>query len=290
MVIGLHSADGATVQVVATMVGPCASGTFSASVPVAADGTFSATGAVRQARTSTRYELHGRLADVPSGAATAQFQRETATGVRRCVANGVAWEARRPSTGFGMAAAVPPGGLLTGTTAQVDDGVPRGIALRIAPDGRSLSRAIYGVRMSCAGAGTSPTFDLPRDNLPIGPDGRVSDREAGTVTTQTSILRYVERFAATLGSAGGEGMFSVELSVRRRATGKRVTLCRSGEVRWSAALGSSGRDRTATRAWPPAGPRCPAPCRSRACACPSPRMRRTSRRAGARSRTASGRR
>lgn len=89
--------------------------------------------------------------------------------------------------------------------------------------------------MTCSGAGTSPTFDLPRGNLPIGPDGRVSDREEGTVRTQTSILKYVERFAATIGSAGADGMFSVELSVRRRATGKRVTRCRTGVVRWSAA-------------------------------------------------------
>ncbi len=237
MVIGLRSADGVTVQIVATMVGHCASGSFSASVPVAADGSFAATGAVRQARTSTRYELRGVLTERPSGTATARFERETATNTRTCSALDVVWEARRPPAAgvFGMAAAIPPGGgLLLGTTNQLDNGVPRGIALRIAPDGRSLSRAIYGVRMSCTGAGTSPTFDLPRDNLPIGPDGRVSDSEQGTVRTQTSILKYVEQFAGTLGSAGGEGVFTVELSVRRRSTGKRVTLCRSGEVRWAA--------------------------------------------------------
>ena len=88
--------------------------------------------------------------------------------------------------------------------------------------------------MSCSRAGTSPTFDLPRGDLAIGPDGRVSDREEGTVRTETAILKYVERFAATIGSAGAQGMFSVELTVRRRATGKRVTRCRTGVVRWTA--------------------------------------------------------
>jgi hypothetical protein len=234
MVIGLHSTDGATVQVVATIVGRCASGSFSASVPVAADGTFSATGAVRQARTSTRYEVRGILSETPSGTASARFERLTANSPRRCRTFDVQWQARRPLGGFGMPAAVTPGGLLLGASGQLDGAAPHGIALRIAPDARSVSRAIYGVRASCSGVGTSPTFDLPRDNLPIAPDGRVSDREAGMVKTKTSILRYVERFAATLGSAGGEGMFSVELSVRRRADGKRVTSCRSGVVRWSA--------------------------------------------------------
>jgi hypothetical protein len=104
----------------------------------------------------------------------------------------------------------------------------------VSADGRSVSRAIFGVRLTCSGAGTSLTFDLPRSDLPIGPDGRVSDRESGRRKTETSIFKYVERFAATLGSTGATGMFSVELTVRRRATGKRVTRCRSGIVRWSA--------------------------------------------------------
>ena len=129
----------------------------------------------------------------------------------------------------------PGGTLLLGATTRAEDAdTPLGVALRVSPDGRAVSRAIYGVRMSCSGAGTSPTFDLPRADLPIGPDGRVSDREAGQVKTESSILKYVERFAATLGSTGATGMYSVELSVRRRTTGKRVTRCRSGEVRWSA--------------------------------------------------------
>ncbi len=236
MTIGLRSADGTSVRVAATMVGRCASGSFSTTVPVAADGTFQASGAVRQARTTTRYEVRGVMSQAPTGTASARFARTTSRRTRTCSARDVVWEARRPAGGFGDPAAIAPGGALFGSSAQRDaDGAPLGIALRLSSGERSLSRAIYGVRMTCSGAGTSPTFDLPRGNLPIGPDGRVSDREEGTVRTQTSILKYVERFAATIGSAGADGMFSVELSVRRRATGKRVTRCRTGVVRWSAA-------------------------------------------------------
>jgi hypothetical protein len=236
MVIGLRSPDGTTVQIVATLVGHCASGTFSTTVPVAADGSFSAQGAVRQARTTTRYELRGTLSERPSGTASARFERTTSERTRRCSAQDVAWEARRPPAAFGEPLAVPPGAMLLGASAQrAAGGPPLGIALRVSADGRLVRRAIFGVRLRCSDAGTSPTFDLPRSNLPIGPDGRVSDRESGTRKTDTSILKYVERFAATLGSAGATGMFSVELSVRRRATGKRVTRCRSGVVRWSAA-------------------------------------------------------
>ena len=237
MAIGLSSADGSNVRIVATIVGRCASGTFATTAPVAADGTFSAAGAVRQARTTTRYELHGVLSETASGTATARFERTTSKRTRRCSSTDVVWEARRPAAGIGIPAAPPLGGLVLGTTAQREpSGAPLGIALRVSADGRAISRAIYGVRMDCTGAGTSPTFDLPRDDLPIGPDGSVLDVESGQVKTDASILKYVERFAATIGSRGAQGTFSVELSVRRRATGKRVTLCRSGDVSWSASV------------------------------------------------------
>jgi hypothetical protein len=234
MVIGLTSADGLAVSVTATVVAACASGTFNATASVAADGSFSASGSVAQGTVRMSYTLRGTLSEAPAGTATARFERVAAGRTRRCSATAVAWEARRPGAGFGEPAAVTPGGMLRGSSEQRHGGARRGIVLRISPDGRSVSRAIYGVGLRCTGGRSSPAFDLPRDGLAILPDGRVSDRESGTIRRRRTIVRYVERFAATLGSAGGEGMFSVELSVRDRTTGKRITRCRSGIVRWSA--------------------------------------------------------
>lgn len=237
MVIWLHSLDATRVQVSATIVGSCASGTFVTVAPVAADGTFSATGDVRQANTRTTYELHGTLTATPSGTATAHFERATARGTRHCSADDVAWQARAATDAtapIGEPAIVPAGALLLGTTAQHEGDARHGIAVRISADGRSVTRAIYGVTLHCSHDVSSPTFDLPQDDLAILPDGRVSNRESGTRRTKTTILRYVERFAATLGAAGGDGMFSVQLTVRRREDGRRVSRCRSGSVRWSA--------------------------------------------------------
>lgn len=230
MVIGLSSADGSTVQVSATVVAGCASGTFTATAPVAADGTFSAFGTVRQASVRTSYALRGTLTELPAGTLTARFER----GDRRCSAMGVQWEARRAATTVGVPANVGPYATLRGPTEQRHGGAPRGIVLRIAADGGRISRALYGVTMRCSDGSTSPTFDLPRDRLEILADGRVSDREDATRRTRATITRYIERFAATLGSEGAEGMFSAELSVRDRRTGKRRIRCRSGIVRWSA--------------------------------------------------------
>lgn len=231
MVLSLRVDGSSNVQIDATLVGRCASGTFTATVPIAPDGTFSAFGTVRQAATRMRYELRGTLSETPAGTATARFERSVENRTRRCSARGVRWDARRRSAGVGTTAEVRPAAVLFGLSDQTR---PRGLVLRTAPDGRTLSRALYGVTLSCTGGVSSPTFDLPRNNLAILPDGRVSDRESGTRRTTTSILKYVERFAATLGSAGAEGMYSIELTVRNRRTGKRQTRCRSGIVRWIA--------------------------------------------------------
>jgi len=231
MLVSLRADGSSNVRIEATLLGACASGTFATTAAVAVDGSFSASGVVRQATTRMRYELRGTLSEVPAGTATARFERTVANRTRRCSAQDVRWDARRRSAGFGTAAAVRAGSSLFGLSSQAR---PRGIVLRIAADGRALGRALYGVTLGCTGGVSSPALDLPRDDLAILPDGRVRDRETGTRRTATSILKYVERFAATLGSAGAEGMYSVELIVRSRRTGRHLTSCRSGVVRWSA--------------------------------------------------------
>ncbi|MEJ7796863.1 MAG: hypothetical protein WKF48_00325 [Solirubrobacteraceae bacterium] len=234
MVVGLRATGAATIRVSATIVARCASASFSATPAVAADGSFVATGAVRQGNVRMSYELHGTLSATPSGTATASMRRTVGGRTRRCSARGVAWEVRRPFGGFGVPAAAAPGGLLLGITGQRQRGVRRGIALRVSPDGRALSRAIYGVTLRCTGDVRSVTFDLPRDDLAIAPDGRVSDRESTSRRTKATIVSSVERFGATVGSDGAEGFLSATLTVRRRSTGRRISRCRSGTVRWSA--------------------------------------------------------
>jgi hypothetical protein len=234
MVIGLRAGGGPQVRITATIVAACASGTFDALATVAADGTFSATGSSRQANTRASYSISGTLSATPSGTATAHFKRTVDDRTRRCGAQGVLWQARRPRGGFGQPAAVAPGALLLGTVGQREGGARRGIALRISDDGKTLSRAIHGVTLRCSHDTRSVTFDLPQDDLAIAADGRVGSRESGRRRTKTAILSYVERFGATLGSDGAEGFFSVNVTVRRRSTGRRISRCRSGVVRWSA--------------------------------------------------------
>jgi hypothetical protein len=234
MVIGLRAGGGPTVRITATVAGRCASGSFAAEPTVAADGTFSASGEVRQRSIRTRYELQGTLSERPSGMVTARFKRSVGERTTDCSAQNIRWEAREAPGGFGEPAAVTPDATLFGTTAQRHKGARRGIVLRISPDGRAISRAVYAVTLRCTGDVRSLTYDLPRDDLAIGADGRFSDRESGRRRTKTAILRYVERFAGNAGSTGAEGFLSSTVTIRRRSTGRRIARCRSGGVRWSA--------------------------------------------------------
>lgn len=236
MVIGLRADGGGRVRITATIVAACASGTYDAVATVAADGTFSATGSSRQANTRASYAISGTLTDTPSGTASAHFKRTVSDRTRRCSAKDVHWEARRALGGFGDPATIVPGALLVGTVGQREGGARRGIALRVSPDAKTVQRAIYGVTLRCSHDTRSVTFDLPKDDLTIGADGRVSSRESGRRRTKTIVYSYVERFGATLGSTGAEGFFSVKLSVRRRSTGRRISSCRSGVVRFAASV------------------------------------------------------
>jgi hypothetical protein len=235
-VIGLRASPGAKLQLSATMVGPCAAGSFKATTTVAGDGTFTASGTSRQDDVRTKYEVTGVRSETPSGTASARFTRDLGGGrSARCSSGIVQWSARRPLGAIGTLASPPGGAVLYGTTSQRLGSARRGIVLRVSEDGKQLARSVYGVALRCSN-GTSPGFDLPRDGLAIGPDGTFSDHEQGTERDPTTIVRYDERFSGTIGSTGAQGILSASLRFTDRRNGRLLVSCTSGRVSWSAAL------------------------------------------------------
>lgn len=235
MVIGLRALPSGRLQINATLLAACASGSFVATTTVAADGTFSVEGASRQGPVRTDYALRGTLSATPSGTATARLRRQVGDRTRRCSTGAVAWTARRPSGETGAPAVTVGGALLYGVTRQRLGAARRAIVLRVSSDGRRLERVLYGITLRCSGGVPAPAFDLPRDGLEIDADGTFDDREQGRVRDRRLITSYVERFSGAIGSAGARGSFSAIVTVRSRASGRRITRCRSGAVRWSAA-------------------------------------------------------
>lgn len=236
LVIGLRASRGPKLQISATMVGPCAAGSFTVTARVAGDGTFTASGASRHNDVRTVYGVTGTLSPAPSGTASASFTRDAGGGRSvRCRSGTVQWSARRPLGDIGMPAVPPGGAVLYGTTSQRLGAARRGIVLRVSEDGAHLGRALYGVTLRCSN-GMSPGFDLPRDGLTIGPDGSFSDREQGTEHDATTIVRYDERFSGTIGGTGAQGTLSASVRFIDRRSGRLLVSCTSGPVSWSAAL------------------------------------------------------
>ncbi|MDX6706860.1 MAG: hypothetical protein QOI48_2706 [Solirubrobacteraceae bacterium] len=235
-VIGLRVSPGPKLKISATIVGPCAAGSFSATANLAADGTFTAAGASREDDVRTEYVVTGTLSTTPSGTASARFTRDVGGGrSARCSSGVVQWNARRPLGEIGVVATPPGAAVLYGTTSQRLGAARRGIVLRVSEDGTQLSRALYGVTLRCSN-GTSPGFDLPRDGLAIAPDGSFSDHEQGAEGDATTIVRYDERFSGTIGATGAQGTLSASVRISNRRSGRELVTCKSGPVSWSAAL------------------------------------------------------
>ena len=107
--------------------------------------------------------------------------------------------------------------------------------LRVSSDGRLISRALFGEQVKCSDGTRSIAIDGPSENIRIGADGRVSDREKYTIDNPTTRLHVEDRFSAVIGRDGAKGTFSLSDRTIDKATGNVVRSCESGEVKWSAA-------------------------------------------------------
>jgi hypothetical protein len=250
MLIGLR-VGGNRVQLNASVAASCESLSFSASAalgtPAVGGVPFKVTG-TKRARLSggrsvvTTYAVQGFVADVaglpghPYAGGTARVRNRITTpgrATRTCTSGKVGWAARRPSGDLG-ASGITGGEYLYGTTSQRREGPRRAIMLRVSRDGTKLLRALYDADLRCAGRTIRGIYDAPRRNLPISPIFTVRDVEHFTYRTRTTIAHDTERFEATLGKTGAHGTFSIVSRLADRRSGRTISTCASGTVRFTA--------------------------------------------------------
>lgn len=241
-VVGLRALEDGKLEIEATVRARCAGGDITADAPVAADGTFAATGTETQEPTPgttirTRYELRGTFTSATSveGSVTATLRR-SAPGKRTqtCRTGRVPFGARRPGDELGRRGAAPRGRYF-GITAQRGTGPRRPIVLRISADGRRISRALFGEQVRCSDGTRAIGIEAPRTNVPIHANGRVSDRERFTIDNGPTRTHVDDRFTAVLGREGAKGTFSLSDRTIDKATGNVIQSCRSGTIAWTAA-------------------------------------------------------
>jgi len=235
MLIGLRSSGGRLRMNVSMTLSCSQDAQFSAHAKPAADGSFRVRGTSRIGNIRTRYTLKGTIsAGIARGTATARTSVTRGGRTTRCPASKVAWQARRSTGDTGPPPAVAKS-RMHGTTSQRLNGPRRAITLRLSTDGTTLARALYDITVRCGDRTITDTFDAPKRNLPLDDVGGVRDIERFTFKDRRTVYRSVERFKATIGSAGARGTFSTTARIADRRTGRTLLRCRSGSVSWTAA-------------------------------------------------------
>lgn len=241
MIISLRAAGNGKVQIFIGMGARCEIAAIRTTATLAADGSFSASGAAIErpgggVRLRSTYKVSGILgAANASGTASARGKvQQRGRQTRRCKTGSVAWEARRPTGDVGTPGAALPAARLYGTTSQTSRDRRHALVLRISADGKRLRRALYSLNLTCAGD-TLVVADAPDGNLSIGADGKVSDvqHDSEKVDRRTRV-RTTETFNATIGAAGATGRFSVTARVIDIPSGRTVGRCRSDTVKFTA--------------------------------------------------------
>jgi hypothetical protein len=242
MSVGLKTGSG-RVQILLGMGARCATATMNATATIAADGSFTASKTQKERisggrRLRTKFTITGTItgSNASGTASASSTDKPRGRRARKCSTGTVQWGARRASGVIGTPGAAPAAARLYGTTSQGFAGRRHGIVLRTSADGTRMTRALYSLNYKCGRYG-GYEVDTPRRNVPIGATGKVSDVERYSLRFSRSVRgRFTERFNATIGSEGATGTFNLRGRLIDRRTGRTFARCRSGVVKWTAAL------------------------------------------------------
>lgn len=241
-VVALRALPKRRLEIEATLRGRCAGGDVIATTKIARDGGFKADGTGTRepspaVRITTRYELAGRFtaAGAAEGTISATITQSIEGREESCKTGTVTFGARRPTGGLGDPGAKK-AGRYYGTTSQRGTGPNRPIVLRVSANGRRLTRALFGESVRCDDSKLSIGLEAPRTNIPIDAKGRVTDRDRFTIKEAETVVHVDDRFTAEIGSKGARGTFSLSDRTTDRASGRTIQTCKSGTVRWRAAL------------------------------------------------------
>ncbi|MEA2193126.1 MAG: hypothetical protein QOI73_3247 [Solirubrobacteraceae bacterium] len=239
-IIAIRALPKRRLEIEATVRARCAGGDIAATAKVSAAGLFEAEGTATQEpspalKVQTKYVLKGRFTAAGSaeGTISATIERTLEGSAQTCKSGTVTFAVRRPTTGVGSPGA-PKAARYYGTTSQRGTGPSRPIVLRVASDGRRLTRGLFGESVKCDDGKLSIGVEAPRTNIHIDAHGRVNDREQFKLTEGETIVHVDDRFKAQLGSKGASGTFALSDRTTDRASGRTIQTCRSGTVHWRA--------------------------------------------------------
>jgi hypothetical protein len=240
-VVALRALPERRLEIEATVRARCAGGDITAATKMAADGSFAKKGTVTQqpdplTKVVTTYEMSGRFTteQAAEGTISATIARSVEGRETTCKTGKVDFGVRRPVTGVGRAGA-PKAARYYGTTTQKSAGGPnRPIVVRVAADGRRITRALFAYSVKCSDDTVAIGVEAPRTNIRIDSRGRVTDRDRSTEAEGETVVHIDDGFTAELGAKGARGTFALSDRTTDRASGRTIQTCKTGTIRWRA--------------------------------------------------------
>jgi len=243
MVLSIRTQSGGRLGVDGQLYTRCGLATIKGDAKLTAGGSFTSRGAAKTrpvagvTETST-FVVKGRLtADGGTGTAHATLRvRVKGRATRTCTSRTVSWTVRRARGAAAAPAPAPAESLLYGLTSQSGPHANRPIVLHTTSGGRTIDRVVAGYRAKCdrgrvivaAEVNYSPEFD-------VTPSGSFRNVDKFKVTFPDVVARTTVVLRGQFDqAAGAAGKLSVTEVFTSRRTGKRVDVCATGTLTWSA--------------------------------------------------------
>lgn len=243
MVLSMRARSDGRLGVDGQLYTRCGLALISGDAKLAADGGFTARGTAKTkpvvgvTETST-FVVKGRLtADGGTGTARATLRvRVKRHAIRTCTSRTVGWTVRRAAAAAAAPAPAPAESLLYGLTSQRGPHANRQIVLHTTSGGHSIDRVVAGYRARCDRGRVSVADEVNYSpEFDVTPAGSFRHVETFTVPFSDVIARTTVVMRGQFDqAAGAAGKLSVTERFTSRKTGKRVDVCATGTLTWSA--------------------------------------------------------
>lgn len=243
MLLSIRAVASGRIGVDGQMYTTCGHATIKGKTSLAADGTFTLRGkATRKpvlgVSERTSFTVTGRLTADGGGSGRARATVRVKAGkraARTCKSHTVRWTVRRSGEAAARAPA-PAASTLLGLTAQSGTSAKKAVVLHVTKAGRAIDRFVLAFRAGCERRRIVVTDDVNYSpEFDIAADGSFRFVERFRVNFSDVAQRTTIVVRGQFDQAGAvAGKVAVTQRYTNRRSGKRVDVCKTGTLPWSA--------------------------------------------------------
>ncbi len=243
MLLSIRAVASGRIGVDGQMYTNCGHATIKGKTSLAADGSFTLRGTATRkpvvgVTERTTFTITGTLtADGGTGTAKASVRAKAGRrAARTCNSRTVRWTVRRPVEAPAAPAPAPAEATLFGITAQSGTSAKKAVVLHVTKSGRAIDRFVLAFRAPCEGRRIVVTDDVNYSpEFAVAADGSFRFVERFRVNFSDVAQRTTIVVRGQFDQAGAvAGKVAVTQRYTNRRSGKRVDLCRTGTLAWSA--------------------------------------------------------